>query len=180
VGRLEPWKGQEVFLQAAARIAERCPDARFAVVGSAITDKLRAYPDQLERLAATLGLADRVHFAGHVDDTAPWFDALDVCVHATHGEPFGLVVVEAMAVATPVVATALGGPTEIVEHGTSGLLVPPGEPEPLADAVASILADERLAARLADGGAQRASRFSDDRMAAGFAAVLDGVLGEAA
>ena len=172
VGRLQPWKGQEVFLQAAARLAEVREDIRFIVVGGAILGWEGSYPDDLRRLADDLGIADRVHFAGHQSTSHPWYDALDVVVHASFGEPFGLVLVEAMALGKPLVATGVGGPLEIVEDGTSGLLVPPGDPERLAEAVERILADPGLASTLSRGAAERAKAFTEERMAEEFADLL--------
>jgi glycosyltransferase involved in cell wall biosynthesis len=169
VGRLEAWKGQDVFLRAAERVASQHPDATFAVVGGRTPGKEETYADDLRALARELGIADRVHFEDHALDVFPWFDAFDVCVHATNGEPFGLVLVEAMALGTPLVATALGGPVEIVEPGLSGLLVPPGDDRALADATSAVLSDEQLAARLAVEGRRRAFAFTDERMAAAFA-----------
>jgi glycosyltransferase involved in cell wall biosynthesis len=176
VGRLQPWKGQEIFLRAAARLAEARSDIRFMVVGGAILGWEGSYPDDLRRLAADLGIADRVHFAGHQADVHPWYDALDVVVHASFDEPFGLVLVEAMALGKPLVATNLGGPLEIVEDGTSGLLVPPGDPEQLAEAVERILADRGLASSLSRGAVERAKAFTEERMAEGFADLLKAVI----
>jgi glycosyltransferase involved in cell wall biosynthesis len=176
VGRLQPWKGQEVLLRAAARLAEARVDLRFMVVGGAILGWEGSYPDDLRRLAADLGISDRVHFAGHQADVHPWYDALDVVVHASFGEPFGLVLVEAMALGKPLVATNLGGPREIVEDGTSGLLVPPGNPERLAEAVGRILADRELASTLSQGAVERANSFTEERMAEGFADLLTTVI----
>ncbi|MHB8185475.1 MAG: glycosyltransferase [Dermatophilaceae bacterium] len=172
VGRLEPWKGQEVFLRAAAQIARRHPDVRFAVVGGAILGWEGDYPDKLQRFATDLGIADLVHFAGHQDDVYPWFDAMDVVVHASFGEPFGLVLVEAMALGKPLVATAQGGPLEIVEDGVSGLLVPPGDDRALAAAVERILDDALLAKSLSTAASQHAHDFSSERTASQFAALL--------
>ena len=172
VGRLQPWKGQEVFLRAAAQIARRHPEARFAVVGGAILGWEGDYPQHLRRLAEELGIADLVHFAGHQDDVYPWFDAMDVVVHASFGEPFGLVLVEAMALGKPLVATADGGPLEIVEDGVSGLLVPPGDDKALAGAVEQILDDPTLAASLASAARRRADTFSSERTAHQFASLL--------
>jgi hypothetical protein len=162
VGRLQPWKGQDVFLRAAEEVVRAEPLARFAVVGGPILGWEGPYPDDLRRLAHRLGIADRVVFAGHQDDVVPWFDAMDVVVHASFGEPFGLVVVEAMALGKPVVASADGGPLEIVENGFSGLLVPPGRPEALAAAVVRVLRDPVLAARLSSGATARAGRFDEE------------------
>ena len=176
VGRLQPWKGQEIFLRAAARLAQARADLRFMVVGGAILGWEGSYPDDLRRLAADLGIADRIHFAGHQADVHPWYDALDVVVHASFGEPFGLVLVEAMALGKPLVATNCGGPLEIVEDGTSGLLVPPGDPEQLAGAVERILADRGLASALSRGAVERANAFTEERMAEGFADLLTTVI----
>jgi len=178
VGRLERWKSQDVFLRSAAQVAQERPDVRFVVVGGAVLGWEGSYPAELEALARDLpGLAGRVHFAGHQEDVYPWFDALDVVVHASYGEPFGLVLVEAMALGRPLVATAAGGPVEIVEDGVSGLLVPPGGPGAMARAVLRLLSDPGLAARLGAGARARATRFSDTQMAANFAALLDEVAG---
>ena len=172
VGRLEAWKGQDVFLRAAGRIAASNRTTEFAVIGGVTPGKDEEYLPRLMALAEELRLDGRVHFVGHATDVFPWFDALDVCVHATHGEPFGLVLVEAMALGKPVVATALGGPIEIVEEDVSGLLVPPGDDEALAEAICRLLSDTALTARLARGGRQRALEFTDARMVVGFAEVL--------
>lgn len=177
VGRLQPWKGQEVFLRAASIVAREDPDARFAVVGGAVLGWEGSYPDDLRRLAGQLGIADKVYFAGHRPDVIPWFDALDVVVHASFGEPFGLVLVEAMALGKPLVAAAEGGPLEIVEDGVSGLLTPPGDPERLAEAVLRILRSPRLAEALTVGARARAERFSEERMAKAFAQLLGEIVG---
>ena len=176
VGRLEPWKGQHTFLEAAATVAQLRPECRFAVVGDDLLGNHREYPKYLRRLAHELGLADRVHFAGHQEAVYGWFDALDIVVHATYGEPFGLVVVEAMALRKPVIASTPGGPEEIVEDGVSGLLVPANRPEALARSLQRLLDDPGLAARLADAGQRRALLFSDDATAAQFAALLARIL----
>ena len=106
----------------------------------------------------------------------PWMDALDIVVHASFGEPFGLVLVEAMALAKPLVATDEGGPSEIVEEGVSGLLVRPGDPEALVRALRRILDEVGLSDRLSTGARARANVFTEETMAAGVAAVLDEVV----
>ncbi len=177
VGRLQPWKGQDVFLRAAAAIAVAEPDVRFAVVGGAVLGWEGSYPDDLQRLATELGIADKVLFAGHQADPFPWFDALDVVVHASVGEPFGLVLLEALALGKPLVASADGGPLEIVEHERSGLLVPPGEPKRTAEAVLRILREPQLAQLLAAEGPRRAREFSDARMAVKITELADSIHG---
>lgn len=172
VGRLQEWKGQDVFLRAAALIAGTHPDVKFLVVGGAVLGWEGDYPQRLQGLARDLGIADRVHFAGHQDDVYPWFDALDVVVHASFGEPFGLVLVEAMALGKPLIATNSGGPADIVEHGTSGLLVPPGNHEAMADALIGLLDDSERSGRMGSAAALRAQHFDESAMAGRFADLL--------
>jgi glycosyltransferase involved in cell wall biosynthesis len=171
VGRLQPWKGQETFLRAAALLGG---EARFAVVGGAVLGWEGDYPQRLHALADELGLAGRVHFAGHQPDPWRWIDALDVFVHASRGEPFGLTVVEAMTLGKPVVAAAEGGPLEIVTDG-SGLLVPPGDPQVLADALRRVLGDASLRERLGAAAEARALAFSEERMGQEFATLVQKV-----
>jgi glycosyltransferase involved in cell wall biosynthesis len=177
VGRLQPWKGQDVFLRAAALIAERVPNARFAVVGDAILGWEGSYPDELRQLAETLGIADRVDFVGHQDDPIAWMDAFDVVVHASEGEPFGLVVVEAMALGRPVVATRGGGPDDIVDDGHNGLLVAPRDHDEMAASVVRLLEDRDLAARIGAAAAERAAQFSERATAQRFADLFAEVAG---
>jgi glycosyltransferase involved in cell wall biosynthesis len=103
-------------------------------------------------------------------------DALDIVVHASLGEPFGLVVVEAMALGKPIVATNVGGPAEIVIDGVSGLLVRPGDADGLAMALRRLLAEPGLARRLSEGARTRAERFSDEIMSSEVATVLNGLV----
>jgi glycosyltransferase involved in cell wall biosynthesis len=171
-GWIWPWKGQDVFLRAAARLADRWPTARFAIVGGTGDGTFRT---QLDDLVRELGLLGRVVFAGDRADVYDWFDAMDVAVHASWGEAFGLVLVEAMALGTPVVATSAGGPSEIVEDGVSGFLVPPGDDRAMAEAIARAL-DSDVAARMATAASARAEHFTIGAMAASIAALFDDLL----
>jgi 2-polyprenyl-3-methyl-5-hydroxy-6-metoxy-1,4-benzoquinol methylase len=119
-----------------------------------------------------LGIADRVDFVGHQDDVYPWLDAIDVVVHASLGEPFGLVVVEAMALGKPVVATAAGGPVEIIEDGVSGILTRPGDVAALAGAVEGLLGAPTTALALGARARERAREFSDQRTAEQFVSLI--------
>lgn len=177
VGRLQEWKGQDVFLRAAARIAADHPDVDFLLVGGAVLGWEGDYPERLRRLASELGIDDRVHFVGHQDDVYPWFDALDVVVHASHGEPFGLVLVEAMALGRPLVATAAGGPVEIIEDGISGFLVPPGDHDAMAESIAKLLDDDELRHRVGEAAEVRAEMFDEERMATSIVDLLSDVVG---
>lgn len=144
-GRLTGWKGQRVLIEAAARL--RRTDAHIVLVGS---DQGRAaYTAELCRLAASLGLAERVHLPGDCADMPAALRVADVVVHAsTEPEAFGRVIIEAQAMARPVIAADLGGPVETVEHGRTGWRVRPGDPDALATAIHRVLAmspDERAA-----------------------------------
>ncbi len=179
VGWLIPWKGQDLFLRAAAELAPHWPDAHFVVVGGPGDSEGDAeYAAGLPRLAAQLGIDDRVTFAGPRDDVADWFDAFDVAVHASWGAPFELVVVEAMVMGTPVVATSYGGTSDvIVRDGVTGLLVAPGDSSAIAAAIERYLRDPCEAAAIAAAGQAHAAQFSEARMTERFAAVMDEVLG---
>lgn len=161
VGRLQPWKGQHLFLEMAEQVAARCPTARFVVVGGAEMGwETGDYPGDLRRLAGELGIADRVIFAGQVDDTAPWMAACDVVVSASSAEPYGLVLCEAQAAGAAVVAVAEGGPLEIVESGVDGVTVDRSA-SALAEAVAGLVGDRDRRHTLARAGARKAEATHD-------------------
>lgn len=175
VGRLQPWKGQETFLRAAELVAVKHADTRFAVVGGAILGWEGDYPERLRTLAVELGIGGKTSFTGHQDNVYPWFDSMDIVVHASLGEPFGLVVVEAMALGKPLVASASGGPMEIVEDGVSGILVPPLDHESLATAIDRLLCDPKFAESLGREASERATKFSDKAMTTQFVSLINEV-----
>ena len=177
VARLQAWKGQELFLRAAALVLQKVPACRFAVVGGAVLGWEGNYPADLRTLARALKLDDRVIFAGHQPDTYPWFDAIDIAITASVGEPFGLVTVEAMALGTPVVGVESSGTAEIIEHGTSGILVPPDDPAAMAAAIVDLLADSNRRQRISDAAALRAQTFSSHSTASRFADLIASITG---
>lgn len=164
VGRIAPWKGQDIFLAAAARLAPRFPQAEFVLAGAPLFGE-EEHERRLRRQAELDGLAGRVRFLGFCDDVWDVYRGLDVAVHAsTLPEPFGNVVVEAMASGTPIVAADAGGVPEIVENGRTGLLVRPGDPGALAGALEQLLADPAERSRLALAGREDIERrFSLER-----------------
>ena len=164
VGRLAPWKGQDVFLRA---FAEAFPTGteRALVVGGALFGE-DAYGDELRRLVVDLGIADRVEFTGHVDDVGAPLQRMHVVVHASViAEPFGQVVVEAMAAGRAVVATAAGGPLEVIDDGVNGLLVPPGDVTVLAATLRRLADDEIEREALGALAVVRAADFRPERIA---------------
>jgi glycosyltransferase involved in cell wall biosynthesis len=176
VARLERGKGQDVFIRAIRTVADARPAARFLIVGGALLGWEGNFPQELETLAAELGLSDRLRFIGHQEDVFPWFDACDVVVNPSFGEGFGLVVVEAMALGKALVSTTAGGPAEIVEDGRSGILVPPRDAPAIAAAVLELLGDSSLRGAIEEGATQRARLFSESRSAERFAALLSEVV----
>jgi glycosyltransferase involved in cell wall biosynthesis len=156
VGRLTPWKGQDVFLRATAALRVR--PAGILLVGGAFFGE-ESYGEELERLADQLDLP--VTFTGHVDDPMEHMRRADVLVHCSVlAEPFGQVVVEGMAAGCAVIASGPGGPVEIVEPGVSGLLVDGGDRRQLTAALDQLIGDRELRERLAHGGMIRAERFT--------------------
>jgi glycosyltransferase involved in cell wall biosynthesis len=158
VGRLADWKGQHVVLDAFARAFPAGPQ-RCAVVGAALFGE-DAYADSLVAQAARLGIVDRVEFRGFRSDIEREMDALHVVVHASVvPEPFGQVVVEAMAAGRAVVATSTGGPAEIIETERDGLLYPAGDVDALAALLRRLDAEPDLRERLGTAATARAADF---------------------
>lgn len=171
VGRFVPYKGYAHLVEAAALVARDRPDAHWLLVGDG------EQRGELERRCRALGLGGTIHFTGWRQDVPEILAASDVFVMPSLGEHFGRVLVEAMAMGKPVVATDAGGTPEIVLDGETGLLVPPAEPEPLARAVLALLNDGARAQRLGAAGRRRAeARFSLARHAAAVEALYDEVL----
>jgi glycosyltransferase involved in cell wall biosynthesis len=171
VARLQRWKGVHVLLEALPQVIRRHPDLHCVVVGGA-HELEPDYESYLRRTVADLGLEERVIFAGRQSEVEIWVEAMDVVVHASANEPFGMTIVEAMALGKPVIAAASGGPLEIVHDSVDGLLVPPGDAAGLAAAVNRLLADPELAGRLGTAAQQRANEFSSRRFAVRFAEAI--------
>jgi glycosyltransferase involved in cell wall biosynthesis len=163
VGRLARWKGQELFLRA---FAEAFPDGdeRAVIIGGALFGE-EAFERALHDLAEELGIQHRVAFRGQVRDVATELAVVDVVVHCSiEPEPFGQVVVEAMAAGLPVVASGEGGPAEIVSDGADGLLFEPRNVGSLAAAMRRLADDAGLRAALGAAGAVSAQRFAPDKI----------------
>jgi len=155
IGRISPWKGQHIFLQAAAKVAKRFPDARFVIIGAALFGE-NSYDQKVRQLPRELGIENVVEFTGFREDIHTAIADLDLVVHAsTTGEPFGQVIIEGMAAGKPVVATKGGGVPEIVEDGITGTLVPMGDAQAMADTICAMLADRDRAQAMGLRGRQR-------------------------
>jgi glycosyltransferase involved in cell wall biosynthesis len=166
-GRLQRWKGMHTLVEGMPRVLARHPGAHAAIVGGAHALE-PAYEDELRDRIARFDLRERIIMSGHQADVPAWMQAMDVIVHASDFEPFGIVIIEAMALGKPVVAGDAGGPREIVQDGLSGLLVPFDDPEALANAVLRYLDDPDYARRVAHAARARAHEFSTRRYAGEF------------
>lgn len=171
LSRLHELKGLEYFLEAAAEVGRRFPAARFLVVGDRMTVRNRevvsenAYRAGLEAHARRLGLEDRIVFTGFRLDVPDLLSEIAISVLPTLSEGLSNTILESMAAGVPVVATAVGGNPEAVEHGVTGLLVPPRDSRQLAGAIASLLENPDLARTLGEAARRRvAERFSLDVM----------------
>ncbi|OCB33009.1 glycosyl transferase [Mycobacterium malmoense] len=167
VGRLVPRKGFETLICALPRI----PDAELVIVGGPAQADFADDPEaqQLQRLAAELGVADRVRLLGAVTrgEMPALLRSADVVACTPWYEPFGIVPLEAMACGVPVVATAVGGIRDTVVDDVTGRLVPPKDPARLGDAIASLLADRDRRSAMGAAGRERArARYTWDRVAA--------------
>jgi len=175
VGRLRPWKGQKVFLRVLAAVQATHPDVWGVIVGGTPFGVEDAYPQELRALAHTLGVADRVVFTGHLEDVRPALAAMDLLVHPGDPEPFGRVVIEAMAMARPVVAFAQGALPEILRHGQTGFLVQPGDEEEMVAHILRLLRNPEQARRMGEEARRHVeARFTAERTAREVEALLLG------
>jgi glycosyltransferase involved in cell wall biosynthesis len=166
IGRISPWKGQKVLIEAALLLKQRGVRCVCRIIGAALFNE-HDYEQSLRDDVKSRGLEADVQFVGFKSDIQAEIAQLSIVVHASiTPEPFGQVVVEGMAAGKPVIATRGGGVLEIIEHGVSGVLVDPGDPVQLADAIERLLADPVASTALGHAGRARAiERFSIDRVA---------------
>lgn len=168
VGRVCEQKGQSDLVEAAIALADRAPSLVVLMAGAREDRELQR---RLGARAEQAGIGARVRWLGHVDDMAGLYAALDLVVAPSRWEGFGLMLVEAMAAARPIVATRVGAIADVVREDETALLVPARDPRALAAAIERVMTDPALAARLGAAGPARASGFSWARSGARLAAV---------
>lgn len=171
VGRLAPEKGLLVLLDAFAEVRRSRPDAQLTLIGDG------PEREQIAAKVAAMGLDDRVRFTGYLsqDDVAARLSQVDMLVLPSFAEGVPVVLMEAMASRLPVIATRIAGVAELVEDGVSGLLVPPGDPEALTHALATLMDDPGRARAMGEAGrAHVLNEYNSAREATWMAALLTG------
>jgi glycosyltransferase involved in cell wall biosynthesis len=160
IGRLIEQKGLDVFILAAAQIAQQRSDVEFQIAGEG---PLR---EALRKQIADLGLTDRIHLLGNRSDVPELLQHFSVFVSSSRWEGLPYALLEALAARRPVVATRVLGSEELIQNEVNGLLVPPADPAALSEAILRLLDDRALAHRLAEAGRQLVEReYNQQRMA---------------
>lgn len=154
VGRMQRWKGMHTLIGAMPRVLESHPDAHCLIVGGPYPAE-PDYPDELRRQAEALGVAEKVIFAGAQTNVPLWMQAMDLFVHASEREPFGIVIVEALALGKPVIACAPGGPEHTLAEAPGCGLAAFEDPRALAAAIVERLSEPagqpKQRVRISDG-----------------------------
>jgi glycosyltransferase involved in cell wall biosynthesis len=162
VGRFSPGKGHEEILDAAKILVDRGSQFRLVIAGEASLGE-EAYAASIRTRMEALKLEDRVIFAGYRADVPAVMAAFDLFAFPSHAESFGVVLIEAMAMRRAVVATNCDGVVDIVVDRLTGLMVPPRQAVPLADALGRLLRDPAMAQRMGASGRQRVEELFDQR-----------------
>lgn len=182
VGQISSWKGHDTAIRALHRLRTDHPHARLLIVGEVkfadASTRLdnRGYLAGLHELVDQLGLEDAVDFLGERDDVPEIMGRADAVLVPSIEEPFGRTVAEAMAIGTPVIATSVGGPAELIEDGVTGLLAPPGEPAAWSGAIRRIVERPDWANAMGRRASEVArERFASERHVAAMMDVYESV-----
>ncbi len=177
IGRLSPWKGQHIFIQAASLVSKKYKQVKFFIIGSALFDE-NQYELEIRELVKSLNLQDCVEFVGFVRDVPKCMKDLDIVVHAsTTGEPFGQVIIEGMAAGKPIVATNGGGVPEIVRDGETGFLVPMNDHIAMVSALSRLIENPEMAREMGAAGYKRVrNEFSIQKTAREIELVYESLL----
>jgi glycosyltransferase involved in cell wall biosynthesis len=181
IGRLVPRKGQRIFLETLSMLVSD-QLIHGLIVGDSSVDESApgvsdAYRDELLTMANQPQLRGRVGFIAHRNDIATVLGATDVLIVPSTAEPFGIVILEAHAAGVPVVAFASAGPLELIEHGVSGLLCPPGDAHELAKATKRLLGDDQLRRKIIETARTRVhARYSERSLIAHLNILYSGIL----
>jgi glycosyltransferase involved in cell wall biosynthesis len=144
VGRISPWKGQDIFIESIYLLHDKYPDVRFLIIGAPTFGELE-FEKHVHGLIQQYGLNNVVRCTGFEPDIPKFLSSLDIVVHAsTIPEPFGQVIIEGMAAGKPVIATNGGGVPEIIVDGVTGILVPMKDPRAMAEAISNLIMNAHL------------------------------------
>ncbi|MGR3173252.1 MAG: glycosyltransferase family 4 protein [Candidatus Scalindua sp.] len=160
VGRINRTeKRQDVFIKAMAEVVKVCPDVCAIIVGDTKIDRSEDYLEELNQMVNNLGLEDRVIFTGFISDMREVYAALNLLVLTSREEPFGRVLIEAMAMGKPVVATRSGGAIEVVDQGVTGFLVPPDDVKAMSESIIKLVQDKNAANEMGNAGRTRVEKL---------------------
>ena len=158
IGQIGLRKGQDVLAAAAPDIVTHVPNTHFLLIGERTSQKAESieFEQTIHRLFDEAGLADHLHLLGNRDDVAEILGEIDLLIHPANQEPFGRVLLEASAAGVSIVATNVGGTSEIVLDGVTGRLIPSKDPIALADAVIKSLTDKTVSQQFRHAARERA------------------------
>lgn len=162
-GCLLPWKGHKVFIEAVNILVKEknLKDCKFFIVGDTPNEK-SDLKEKLMKLVNTLDLSNYVVFTGYQENVYQFMNKMDIAVHTSiEPEPFGAVIIEAMVLGKPVIATKMGGPLEMINDQVDGILIPPGNPRILAETIFSLLNDENKRRQMSIRAKETARRKFD-------------------
>jgi len=171
-----PWKRHDVFLRTIPSVISQIPGARFVIAGDDIYRNNPSYYTSLQKLVLDLNISGSVLFTGNVPDIRPLLSDADCLVHPAENEPFGRIIVEAMASGLPVIASDNGGPAEIIENGRSGLLIPYGNINAFAEAIIKLAKDRQFSSNMGSAAGQRAAVFTIDKTTEKMERIYDSLL----
>lgn len=155
VGNLRTWKGQDVVVRAVGRLIRRYPTLKCVFVGAS-TDRDQAFVDHLRQLALDHSIGERLIFTGYQKQVADYMNVMDIVIHASvDPEPFGRVLIEAMALGKPVIGSRAGAVPEILNEPDCGLTFPPGDDASLADCIDLLLAQDGTRVTMGEAGRRR-------------------------
>jgi glycosyltransferase involved in cell wall biosynthesis len=178
VSRLCKTKGQHILIEAAPKVLKEFPEAVFAIVGEDF-ERAREYENSLKRLASDLGVERQIIFTGYRSDITELMHAFDLFILPSSMEGLPVVILEAMAAKKPVITTLVGGNAEIVMDGKTGTIIPPEDPERLAETIIYHLKNPEISNRMGEKGYERVKRyFSLSQMVNGIMEIYKDVVGE--
>ncbi|MDG9667859.1 glycosyltransferase family 4 protein [Hahella sp. CR1] len=179
-GRIIPWKGQLELIEAIAKVAEKWPEVRLLIVGDASEGFSKAYNEKIKHRVEVLGIEENIIWAGFQKDVRPFYAISDLVVHASiDPEPFGLVIIEAMASGCPVIVSNLGAAPELVEDGVDGYVINPKVTDELSKGIMTLIESPELRKSFAEKGRYKVNqRFHPQSYALRMAEEYSSIVGK--